>query len=135
MVVLSNQNEQTLQPGQSITFDNIVTKSGCGEAARSGGPLGLTFLNSIYELSFSGNVTGATASEPVQLSISLGGSALPETTMIYTPAAANAVGSVSRSTYVKTGIGLSNQVTVTNTGENPIIVSPNASLKSIRKNC
>lgn len=131
MVVLSTTAEQTLQPGQTISFDNLVTWSGCGEVARSGGPLGLRFENAVYELSFNANVTGETAAEPVQLSISLGGSALPETTMIYTPAAANAVGNVSASTYVRTRQGLSNQVTVTNSGANPIIVSPNASLKSV----
>lgn len=131
MVVLSTTAEQTLQPGQTISFDNLVTWSGCGEVARSGGPLGLRFENTVYELSFNANVTGATAAEQVQLSISLGGSALPETTMIYTPAAANAVGNVSASTYVRTRQGLSNQVTVTNSGANPIIISPNASLKSV----
>lgn len=133
MVVLSNTTEQTLEPGQSITFDKLVTSAGCGETARSGGPLGLKFIDSIYELSFHGNVTGATAAEPVQLSIALGGSALPETTMIYTPAAANAVGNVGSGTYVQTRKGLSNQVTVTNSGTNPIIVSPNASLQSLWK--
>lgn len=132
MVVLSNTTEQTLQPGQSITFDNLVIWSGDAETARSGGPLGLTATNAIYALSFNANVTGTTT-DPVQLSISLGGSPLPETTSIYTPAAANAVGNVSGSTYVRTRCGLSNQVTVTNSGANPIIVSPNASLKSLRK--
>lgn len=132
MVVLSNTTEQTLQPGQSITFDRIVTASGCGECARSGGPLGLRCENAIYRLSFNGNVTGATAAEPVELSISLGGAALAETEMIYTPAAANAVGNVSATTYLRTCSGLSNQVTVTNTGANPIIVSPNTALTSIR---
>lgn len=133
MVVLSTLTEQTVEPGQTITFDNLVTWSGCGETARSGGPLGLRFANSTYELAFNGNVTGATAAEPVQLSIAMGGSALPETAMIYTPAAANAVGNVSASTYVETRPGLSNQVTVVNSGTNPIIVSPGASLKSIMK--
>lgn len=132
MVVLSNMTEQTLQPGQSISFDNVVVSAGCGETARSGGPLGLRFVNSIYELSFSANVTGTTT-DPVQLSIAIGGSPLPETTAIYTPAAANAVGNISGSTYVRTREGLSNQITVTNSGANPIVVSPNASLKSLRK--
>lgn len=132
MVVLSNSTEQTLQPGQSITFDVLVTDAGCGETARSGGPLGLRFVNAIYELSFNANVTGTTT-DPVQLAIAIGGSPLPETTSIYTPAAANAVGNVSGSTYVRTREGLSNQVTVTNSGANPIVVSPNATLKSLRK--
>lgn len=128
MVVLSNENEQTLQPGQAISFDNVVTSAGCGETARSGGPLGLTFPKAIYNVSFHGNVTGATEALPVELSIALGGSALPETEMVYTPATANAVGNVSADTYVVTRPGLSNQITVINSGENPIIVSPNASL-------
>lgn len=132
MVVLSNTTEQTLQPGQSISFDNIVTSSGCGETARSGGPLGLRAENALYAVSFNANVTGTTT-DPVQLSIAIGGSALPETTAIYTPAAANAVGAISGSTYVRTRCGLSNQITVINSGANPIIISPNASLKSLRK--
>ena len=132
MVVLSNTTEQTLQPGQSIAFDRIVTVSGCGECARSGGPLGLRAENAVYRLTFNGNVTGATAAEPVQLSIANGGAQLLETQMIYTPAAANAVGNVSASTYLRTCCGLSNQVTVTNTGTNPIIISPNSALTSIR---
>lgn len=134
MVVLSNTTEQTLQPGQAISFDNLVTSAGCGETARSGGPLGLRFTNTIYEVSFDANVTGTTT-DPVQLSIAIGGSALPETTAIYTPAAANAVGHIGNSTYVRTRSGLSNQVTVINSGANPIVVSPNASLKSFRSNC
>lgn len=131
MVVLSTLTEQTIEPGQAITFDNLVTCSGCGETARSGGPLGLRFPNATYELGFNGNITSATAAEPIQLSIALGGSPLPETAMIYTPAVANAVGNVASSTYVETRQGLSNQVTVVNSGTVAIIVSPGASLKAI----
>lgn len=131
MVVLSNTTEQTLQPGQSLTFDRLVSHSGCGECARSGGPVGLRFEGSTYRLAFHGNVTGATAAAPVQLSIAVGGAALAETAMIYTPAAANAVGNVGTETYVTT-CGAGNTVTVTNTGENPIIVSPNTVLTVFR---
>lgn len=131
MVVLSNTTEQTLQPGQSLTFDRLVNSSGCGECARSGGPIGLRFGGSTYRIAFHANVTGATAAEPVQLSISVGGAPLAETTMIYTPAAANAVGNVGAETYVTT-CGSGNNVTVTNTGVNPIIVSPNSALTIIR---
>lgn len=134
MVVLSNAAEQTLQPGQAISFDNVVTSAGCGETARSGGPLGLRFTDTIYELSFDANVTGTTT-DPVQLSIAIGGSPLQETTAVYTPAAANAVGHISGSTYVRTRSGLSNQITVINSGANPIVVSPNASLKAFRSHC
>lgn len=126
MVVLSNTAEQTLQPGQTLVFDRLVAYSGCGECARRGGPLVLKYCGT-YEISFHGNVTGATAALPVELSISIGGAPLAETEMVYTPAAANAVGNVGTQTYVPT-CGAGNNVTVTNTGENPIIVSPNTSL-------
>lgn len=130
MVVLSNTTAQTLQPGQALTFDRLVTHSGCGECARSGGPVGLKFCGT-YRIAFHGNVTGATAAAPVELSISIGGAPLAETEMIYTPAAADAVGNVGSETYVQT-CSSGNNVTVVNTGENPITVSPNAALTVIR---
>lgn len=130
MVVLSNTAAQTLQPGQTLTFDRLGTHSGCGECARSGGPVGLRF-NGTYRIAFHGNVTGATAGEPVELSISVGGAPLAETEMIYTPAAADAVGNVGTETYLST-CGSGNNVTVVNTGDNPITVSPNTALTVIR---
>lgn len=130
MVILSNTTEQTLEPGQSLTFNRLVGQSGNGECARSGGPIGLRYSGT-YRIAFHGNVTGATAAEPVQLSIAVGGAPLAETTMIYTPAAANAVGNVGAETYVRT-CGCGNNITVTNTGANPIIVSPNTALTIIR---
>lgn len=132
MVVLSNTAAQTLQPGQTLSFDRLVAHSGCGcgECARRGGPVGLR-QSGIYRIAFHGNVTGATAALPVELSISVGGAPLSETEMIYTPAAADAVGNVGTETYVQT-CGSGNNVTVVNTGENPITVSPNTALTIIK---
>lgn len=130
MVVLSNTTAQTLQPGQSLTFNSLRAHSGCGECARSGGPLTLKFSGT-YRVTFHGNVTGATAAAPVELSIAIGGAALSETEMIYTPAAADAVGNVGTETYIQT-CGPSNNITVVNTGDNPVTVSPNAALTAIR---
>lgn len=130
MVVLSNTTAQTLQPGQALTFDRLVTHSGCGECARSGGPIGLRHCGT-YRVTFHGNVTGATAALPVELSISVGGAPLAETEMIYTPAAVDAVSNVGTETYVQT-CSSGNNITVTNTGENPITVSPNTALTVIR---
>ena len=50
MVQLKNTTAQTLQPGQSITFDDLVSWSGNGECARSGGPVGLRFPGAIYKI-------------------------------------------------------------------------------------
>lgn len=134
MVVLSNTAAQTLQPGQALSLDRLVTHSGCGcsECARRGGPVGLKSAGT-YQITFHGNVTGATAAVPVELSISVGGAPLAETEMIYTPAAADAVGNVGTETYVQT-CSSGNNVTVTNTGENPITVSPNTALTIIKTN-
>lgn len=132
MVVISNTTAQTLQPGQALTFDRLVAQSGCGECARRGGPVSLRFGGSIYRIAFHGNVTGATAALPVELSIAIGGAPLAETEMIYTPAAADAVGNVGAETYVPTCGAGGNNVTVVNTGENPITVSPNTALTIIR---
>lgn len=126
MVVLSNTAAQTLQPGQALTLDRLVTHSGCGECGRSGGPVGLRH-SGFYKITFHGNVTGATSALPVELSVSLGGAPLAETEMIYTPAAADAVGNIGTETYVQT-CGSGNSVTIVNTGENPITVSPNSAL-------
>lgn len=132
MVVLKNTTAQTLQPGQSITFDDLVTWSGNGECARSGGPVGLRFPFAIYKLFFKGLVTGDTAGTAVQLAIALGGAPLPETTMIYTPAVAGAIGTVTAETYVRTCNAMSNTVTVTNNGTTAITIQPNSCLTVIR---
>lgn len=132
MVVLKNTTAQTLQPGQSITFDDLVTWSGNGECARSGGPVGLRFPGAIYKVFTKIIVSGPTAATPVQLSVALGGAALAETNMVYTPAADGAVGTVSAETYVRTCGGLSNAITVVNSGTGPLTIQPNSCLTVIR---
>lgn len=130
MISLSNTSAQTLAPGQTLTFNNVIFKSRCGsESWRNG--TGLVKMRSdcgIYEIAFNANVTGATAASAVQLSMSLSGATLPETTAVYTPATANAVGHISTSTIVKNSCGDYDNVTIVNTGANPIIVSANANI-------
>lgn len=134
MVLMYNTTEQTLQPGQAIVFDKIETVSGCGESARSGGPLGLNAADgAVYRIDAGGNITGATAAEPVELSIAIGGVARISTTRIYTPAVADAVGSIDTFTYVRTSPFLNNDITVINSGTNPVTVSPGFALASMRK--
>lgn len=129
MIVLSNTSEQVVPVGQALTFNTVVHKSGCAEGYRTGtGAVKLRANNAIYELSFAANVTGATATNPVQLSMAISGATLPETTMIYTPAVANAVGNVGSSTLVKNCCGDYGRITIVNTGTDPITVSPNCCL-------
>lgn len=128
MIVLSNLTTQTLAPGESLTFDDVILHSGCGECHRENSTSVKLRANGIYEASFSGNVGGPTAATPVQLTLTLGGEQLKETTMISVPAAVGDLNNVSTETRIKNCCGDYDRVMVTNTGANSIIVGPNAVL-------
>lgn len=126
MIVLSNTTEQTLQPGQSINFDEVILVAGSCECHRRNTSNVKMRANGIYAVSFYGNIGGETAATPVQLSITLGGSTLPETTMISTPAAVTDRNNVARSTRVRNCCGDYDRVAVTNTGTVPVVVGVNS---------
>ena len=131
MIVLSNTIAQTIQPGQSLTFNYTVLHTGCAECHREGsGAVGLRAGNSVYDISFGANIATATASAPVQLALAIDGSPLLETTMISTPSQANVFNNVSRETRVSTCCcnGGRGAVTVVNTGTNPVTVGANPRL-------
>lgn len=138
MIVVSNTTAQTLNPGQSITFDNIVWLSPkCGprnEFFRSGTSAVRT-APGVYEVSFSGNIGGTVAATPVQLAIAVDGSALPTTTMVQTPPsiAAGDYFNVHADTIVGVPPLSGASFTVTNTGTSVVTIAPNASLKIVRK--
>ncbi len=126
MIVLSNTTEQTLQPGQSLVFDEVTFKAGCCECHRNNTGSVKLRSNGIYALTFSGNIGGPTAATPVQITMSLGGSTLPETTMISVPAAVTDRNNVSASTRLKNCCGDYDRVSIVNTGTVPVIVAPNS---------
>lgn len=129
MLVLSNSTVQTLLPGQSITFDAVVSKSGCGEFHRSrSANTRLCAKCGRYDIEFYANVTNATAAAEVSLGISLDGDVLPETHMASTPSAAGAYNNVSAGTLVHNCCG-KGTVTVRNDGPNTITVAPGSCLK------
>ena len=126
MISLSNTSAQTVAVGQAITFDTVVQKTGCAESYRVGtGQVRLRANNGIYEVAFSANVTGSTAGSPVQLAVAISGATMPETTMISTPATADAVNNISTTTSVRNDCGDYDRVTIVNTGTIPVIVSAN----------
>ena len=126
MIELSNTTAQTLSPGQALTFDTVLLKSGCVESHRTNsGIVSLRAKCSIYEIHFSANISGTTAG-PVQLSIELDGEPMAETTMISTVATAGDLNNVAASTLVRTGCaGAYEHITVVNTGTSDVVVSPN----------
>lgn len=127
MLVLSNTLEQTIQPGQAIIFDEVVTSAGNCECHRRNSSSVKLRSNGIYSLGFSGNIGGETAATAVQLAIALGGTALPETTMISVPAAVADRNNVSTETRVRNCCGDYDRVSVINNGTVPVIVAPNSS--------
>ena len=129
MIELSSTTAQTLSPGQSLTFDTVVLKSGCAEAHRTNsGIVTLIGYNckSVYEIHFSANVSG-TAAGPVQLSIDLDGEPLAETQMIATVTATGDFYNVATSTLLRTGRGCCGRITITNNGVSDVIVNENPS--------
>ncbi len=121
MIILSNSIAQTVLPGQSLSFDTSILKTGCAECHRAGsGAVNLTAKNSIYEIKFTGNI-GATAEGTAQLAISANGSPLDETTMISQTAAAGDLNNVGCDTALKTCCcNACESITVINTGTNEL---------------
>lgn len=128
MLLLTNSAEQTVQPGAEVVYNVIVMSTGCAECTLRGTGLVKMKASGIYLVSFGANVTGDTAGTPVQLAFRLGGSAIyPGTDMIYTPAAANAFGNVSKTVHITNRNCMVDTISVVNTGTTPIIIGANPS--------
>lgn len=133
MILLSNTTEQTLQPGQSIVFDEVVLKCGSCECHRRGTDAVKLRSNGVYAAEFSGNIGGTTAATAVQLAFTLGGTPLLETTMISTPAAVGDLNNVAKTTRIKNCCGDYDRIRVTNTGTTTVVVGANSSFVLERK--
>lgn len=125
MIVLTNLTAQAIAPGGSLVFDETILHKGCCECHRKNTGSVKLRSNGVYEVHFSGNVDGATADAPVTLALALGGSTLPETTMI---SAATGLNNVSTTTAVANCCGDYDRITVTNTGTAAITIGANAVL-------
>lgn len=127
MIVLSNLTAQTIAPGQAVTFDKVVLKSGCCECFNSQLPRSVKLRNNgIWSLGFGGNVTVGTAGDTAQLAIAVGNQPLVETAMSSTPSAANALNHVYTETRFRVCCDDLNRVSVVNTGAVPVILAPNS---------
>lgn len=128
MIILSNTIAQTLAPGQSLTFDNTIMHTGCNAECHRNGSAGVTLSkNGIYEINAKLNVA-PTADGSAELAVMAGGGALPETTMISTPSAANDVNTIFCSTAFRPCGCCGEMITIQNVGTVPVAVSPNACL-------
>lgn len=135
MISVTNLTEQTLQVGQSITFDQVVIQSrSCAESFRDGSSAIRTGIGA-FRADFTGNIGGTTAAAPAQLSVSVDGAALLGSNMVSTPAAVGDFNNVSSggNYFVNTPcVGGGASVTVTNTGVNPVVVAAGSKLSVMR---
>ena len=134
MIIVSNSAAQTLTKGQSLTFDLRTLKTGCSEFIQQGSSDVYLKPKGLYLVDFSANVTSSAATTLVRLQVELNGNPLPNTVMDATPTTAGDLWNVSTSTAIDTNAGCcfsinTAYVTITNTGVNPVVVSPGASLR------
>lgn len=128
MIVLSNLAAQTIQPGQAVTFDKVVLRSGKCECWNSQLPRSVKLrAQGIYSLGFSGNVASPTAGAAMQLAIAVGSQPLVETAMNSTPSAANVLNNISTETRFRNCCADLDRISVINTGAVPIVLAPNSS--------
>ena len=132
MIQLSNSAPVTVQPGAAVAF-NVATKNtkNCTCFNPVTGSVKM-MSKGTYMVSFSGNISGATAGTPVQLAIAVSGTALQIGTMISTPAAADDFNNVSKNIYLDNCCCDMDRITVVNTGTTALTVGAGATL-SVRK--
>lgn len=128
MIELSNTIAQTVQPGQSITFDTVVLHTGNGECHRPGTSSVKMKANGVYEINFSANIGSSTATTTVQLAMALGGEVLAESVMKATSVAANDLNNVAKTIPVKNCCCDYDRITITNNGTTAVTVDAGPSL-------
>lgn len=129
MIELTNTTAQTIPVGGSVRFDKVLLKSGCKECFNSMVPTSVKLRGKcLYDVEFHGNIT-STPAATIQLAIAVGNSALPQTAMNATPAAAGNLVNVSAGTYIRNCCCDLDRVSVINTGTAPITLAPNSSFR------
>lgn len=127
MIVLSNLTAETIAPGQAVTFNNVILKSGNCECHNMQVPRVVKLrAQGIYALSFSGNVTSPTAGDNVQLAIAVANEPLIETAMNRTITTANNLENIATQTRYKNCCCDLDHISVINTGTVPVTLAPNS---------
>lgn len=132
MIEVSNLTAQTLQPGQAVTFNSVLHHKGCAECYTRQLPTTVRLkgcCGATYEVSFSGNVSVATAGAAAQLAIALEGQPLVETAMNSTPSTANVLNNISTGTFVVLNCTDVDRISVINSGTVPVTLAPNSNLR------
>lgn len=135
MIEVTNLTAQTLQPGQALVFDRTVlrTRNGCECHSDQTPETVKLCCKGIYSVSFSGNISGDAAATAVQLSIALGGTAIPTSVMNSVSVAANDVNNVATRIPVRICCGDLTRLSVINSGTTPVTVAANSAFTIIRE--
>lgn len=133
MIEVSNSAALVLAPGAVASFDLVKVNSGNCTCCRNN-PTGSIKMTScgIYQINFSGNVSGAAAGTPVQLSIAVGGAALPESVMISTPSAPNVLNNVGKTLYYQNCCNEFSRATIVNTGTTAVTIGAGATFSVLK---
>ena len=99
MIRVTNTAAVILTPGQALTFNDLVWKSGKCETFRNPGG-SIRVGEGVYRVTFHANVASATGGTAAQLTIYADGAPLLETVMISTPATADIFNNVSAETTI-----------------------------------
>lgn len=136
MIELTNTASQVLQPGQAVTFDKVLLRTGCSECYNRQLPTSVRLkggCGAVYELHFNGNITSNTAGDVVQLALAVSGQPLVETSMNALPAAAGDLVNVSTSTLFRVSCSDLDRVSVVNSGTTPLTIAQNSNFYIVRK--
>lgn len=136
MIELTNTASQVLQPGQAVTFDEVLLRTGCSECYNRQLPTSVRLkgnCGATYEIHFNGNITSNTAGDVIQLALAINGQPLNETGMNALPAAAGDLVNVSTSTLFRLSCADLNRVSVVNSGTTPLTIAQNSNFYIIRK--
>lgn len=127
MIVLSNSEQQTLEPGQSLRFDVEILKIGNTECHRKNTSSVKMKQCGLYRLAFHANCSSDTSNVVETLAMALSGEVLPETTMaVHVGQPGTVFRNVSAETRVANKCGDYDRVSIINTGEDEITVDANS---------
>lgn len=130
MLVLSNSTPQTLSTGESLIFDTVVFKADeCMCCHRKNSPsVKLMKKGHKYRIDFHANIGPSGAATPTSLILRNEGDNLPETLMIAPTIADGTFANVSAGTILRNCCCETARITVTNVGDNDMIVAAGSSL-------
>lgn len=122
MIVLTNPNEQTVQPGEAIVFTQIVERESCCPGLSPAGTSVKLSKGTQHRIDFNVNISGAAGTTPT-LAVALGGEPIVWTTMVATEPVDGRVQNLGIGFPLKQGCCDFDRVSVINTGTAEVVIA------------